>query len=404
MLISLAWKNIWRNKKRSLIVFAAIIFGLWGGLISGAIMMGFGESMVNSAIDRDLSHIQLHKKRYSENKEITDFIPDALAIMDTLRNMSAVSNVAGRTVIEGMGASPASVFGVKIIGIDPSESMKVTDIHKKLIEGNYFETNDRNPVVIGSKLAERLKLKLRSKIVLSFQGLDGSIIYTACRVVGIFKTESSMFDEMHLFALQKDLFRLLNTEPVIHEIAVRVKSARLLPAAYGEIKSDFEHLSVMNWMEIAPEIAFTASYMEGFTYLFVAIILLALLFGITNTMLMSVVERVRELGILIAVGMKRSKVFMMILWETIMLSVTGGILGMITGGVTIFYYYRSGMDFSIVADSMASFGASAVVYPFLPFSMYIIITFMIIIAANIAAILPAWKAIHLLPSEAIRVY
>ncbi len=404
MLISLAWKNIWRNKKRSLIILTAITFGLWGGLMSGAIMMGMGESMVNTAIDQDLSHIQIHKKGYSKDKEIINFIPNGPEIIKQTRAVKGVKAVSGRTLIIGMASSPASTFGVKIFGINPDDAKTVTNLYEKIIDGGYFESDRKNQIVIGKKLAKRLNLKLRKKIVLSFQGLDGSIVYTACRVVGIFKTESTQFDEMNVFVNQKDLFRVLDTKPVIHEIAIRAESAKIMPAVYETIKAKFESLSVQTWQEIAPEVAFLSVTMQSFTYLFVAIILFALLFGITNTMLMSVVDRTRELGVLIAVGMKKGRVFTMILLETIFLSITGGIAGILIGGLTIYYFSFSGLDLSAFAEGFESFGSSAVLYPFLPFAMYIILTIMIIVSANIAAILPAWKAIHLQPSKAIRTY
>ncbi|MEJ2051616.1 MAG: ABC transporter permease, partial [Calditrichota bacterium] len=119
MLTSLAWKNIWRNKKRSLIIIIAITFGLWGGLLAGAIMMGWGESMVDTAIDRNLAHIQIHNPGFLRDKEVTNYIPDGLAIMDSVQTIPGVKAVSGRTLVEGMAASPTSTFGVTIMGIDP---------------------------------------------------------------------------------------------------------------------------------------------------------------------------------------------------------------------------------------------------------------------------------------------
>jgi putative ABC transport system permease protein len=404
MLLILAWKNIWRNKKRSLIIFVAMTFGLWGGLMAGALMMGMGESIVNTAIERDLAHVQIHQKDYPIEKDIANYIPNGLEVMAQIRNLSGVQAVSGRTLIEGMAASPTSSFGVKIVGINPDNAKQVTNLHEKIIAGGYFDAERKNPIVIGQKLAKRLNLKLHSKIVLSFQGLDGSIISIACRVVGIFKTESALFDEMNVFVRQDDLFRVLDTTPIIHEIAIRTTSSQILPQVEATLKAQYVTLLVQTWQEIAPEIAFLSVTMEQFTYLFVGIILFALLFGITNTMLMSVVDRIRELGVLIAVGMKKSKIFAMILLETMFLSLIGGIGGIVVGGLSISYLSFAGIDLSAFSSSVESFGASAMLYPFLPVVMYIILTLMLLVAANMAALLPAWKAVHIQPSEAIRTY
>jgi len=404
MILSLAWKNIWRNKKRSLIITIAIAFGLWGGLFSGAIMMGMMESMVDTAINRDLSHIQIHKTDYSKDKEIVNYIPGSMHVLENISKVENVEAVSGRTLINGMVQSPTSSFGTKIIGINPKQAKQVTDIHQSLAEGVYFGEKYKNQILVGKKLTERLDLKLRSKVVLSFQNLEGEITYIACRIVGIFKTASTLFDESNVYVQQNDLFRILESEPVFHEIAIKIDNAEQLEPVAGTIKSKYESLEIKTWSDLAPEIAFLTETTEIYTYVFVAIILLALLFGITNTMLMSVVDRIREFGVLLAIGMKKGRVFVMIVLETLLLSFTGGIIGTAISVLSIAYFAGAGMDLSAIAASLESFGASTMLYPFLPMAMYVILTIMIIIAANIAALLPAWKAMHLVPSEAIRTY
>jgi putative ABC transport system permease protein len=404
MLVSLAWKNIWRNKKRSIIVIVSIMFGLWGGLFSGAVFMGMSESMIESAVNRDLGHIQIHKMNYARDKLIKNYIPYSNQILAELNQSIEVKAVSPRTLIYGMAASPASSFGVKIIGIDPQRAKEVTSIYEKIIDGDYFESDRKNQIIIGQKLAKRLNLKIRSKVVLSFEGLQEDIKYLACRVSGIYKTESAQFDETNVYLRQSDMLRALESEPIYHEIAIRLKSTDHISAFDAQLKSEYSSLQVQTWKELAPDLDFVAVMMQNFTYLFVAIILFALLFGITNTMLMSVMDRIHELGMLIAIGMKKIKVFTMILFETIFLSLTGGILGIAIGALSITYFKMNGFDLSAFSASLESFGSSAMLYPFLPTIMYLMLTIMIIVAANFAAMLPAWKATHLQPAKAIRTY
>ena len=404
MIVSLAWKNIWRNKKRSLIITIAIAFGLWGGLFSGAVMMGMMESVVDTAINRDLSHIQIHKADYSKEKEIINYIPGGMHVLENIKKVDKVKAASGRTLINGMISSPTSSFGTKIVGINPEDAMQITDINKSLNDGVYFGEKYRNQIIVGKKLTERLNLKLRSKVVLSFQNLEGEITYIACRIVGIFKTASTLFDESNVYVQQKDLFRILESEPVFHEIAIKVENTEQIEPTAETIKSKYESLEIKTWSELAPEIAYLSETTEIYTYVFVAIILLALLFGITNTMLMSVVDRIREFGVLLAIGMRKGRVFVMIVLETILLSFTGGVIGTLISVISIAYFAGTGIDLTSIAASLESFGATTMLYPFLPLAMYIVLTIMIIIAANIAALLPAWKAMHLLPSEAIRTY
>jgi ABC-type lipoprotein release transport system permease subunit len=404
MILSLAWRNVWRNRKRSVIILAAISFGLWGGILSGAIMMGMGESMVNTAIDRDLSHIQIHDPAFLKEKEIFNDLPYSSEMYSKIKSINGVESISARTLITGMASSPASSFGVKIYGIDPQQSQKVTSISNNLIEGIYFEPNRKNQIIIGKKLAKRLNVKIRSKVVLSFQGLKGEIVYIACRIVGIFKTESSIFDETNLFVKQADLFRSLDSDPIFHEIAIRCVDSRQVELVAQELKTFIKNLDIQTWNELAPELAFLSTTMKSFTLLFVVIILLALVFGITNTMLMAVMERTREIGILLAVGMKKIKIFIMILLETVMLSISGGTVGIFIGGATVAYLAVDGIDLTAIAASMESFGVSTLLYPFLPIGMYFVLTLLVILAAVIAAVYPALKAIRLQPAEAVRIY
>ena len=404
MLTQLAWKNIWRNKKRSLVIVLAIMFGLCGGLFSGAIMMGMAESMVDSAIDRYLGHIQIHSKEFNEDIQISHTLHDINKIRETIQSQDSIAAFSERTIIEGMAQSPASSFGVRIIGVDRVAEKQVTRLHEKVIEGGYLDLKSKNQILIGKKLAERLNLGIRKKVILTFQNQQGDIIYLACRISGIYKTESTMFDQSYVFVKQVDLLRSLQTSELVHEVAIRVTSSKYVDETAEKLSASLPGQVVQTWQELAPELAFISTSMEAFTYLFVAIILFALLFGITNNMLMSVMERIRELGILTAVGMKKFRIFLMILLETILLSLTGGILGMLLGGFVIELFYTNGIDLSAFATGLESFGSGSILYPFLPASMYIGLTLMILFAANIASLLPAWKATHLQPAEAIRTY
>lgn len=404
MLIILAWKNIWRKKKRSLIIVAAIAFGLWGGLFSDATMMGMAESMVETAISRDLGHVQIHNPAYDKDMDIRNYIADAGEVLARGRKVPGVRAAATRAIVTGIAASPTSSYGVRITAIIPEETAEITDINTSIIEGVYFEEGRKNQILIGRKLATRLNLRLRSKVVLSFQDLNGNIAYIACRVTGIFKTSSTAFDETSVFIHQDDLFRTLEGPPVFHELVFRADNAEMIDSVKAAMVRAFPDLLVESWADLAPELAYMTDISGLYSYIFVAIILFALLFGITNTMLMSVVDRVREFGVLLAIGMKRGRIFMMIIFETLFLSFTGALAGIAISLASIAWYGNHGIDLSSISTSLESFGMSTMLYPFLPVTMYVVLTIMIVITANIAALIPALKAIRLVPSEAIRNY
>ncbi len=405
MLFLLAWRNVWRNVKRSTIIIVSIALGLAGGLFAGAVMMGMGESMINSAIDRNLGHLQIHSPAYRRDALVSNYIRSPQKVLSLLDTLGSVKAYSARTLLEGMASSANSSYGVTITGVDPERERETTALVSMLVAGNFLADKYRTQAVIGKKLAERLGLKLKSKIILTFQDRSGEIVYMAARIVGLFKTESTAFDEMTVFVRQKDVTRLLGArKPLIHEIAIRLKNSSTLPATKARLASGFSDLKVEEWREIAPELAFMSTSVESFTYLFVAIIIFALIFGITNTMLMAVMERIHELGILMAVGMKRGRVFIMILMETLLLSFVGGMLGMLIGGAAIAWFNHFGIDLSAFAQGLEGFGSGTILYPYLPGVMYAALTVMIVVAANISALMPAWKAVRLKPAQAVRVY
>lgn len=404
MLFKLAWKNIWRNKRRSFVIITATALGLWGGLFATAIMIGMWETAIDSAINRDLSHIQIHNPGFTAEKQIGNFISHPQSIASSLSYITEIVNYSSRTVIEGMASSPTSSQGVKILGIDPENEKKITDNYQKIVEGSYFGETRRNSIVIGKKLADKLKLRLNSKLVCSFQGLDGSIIYSSFRISGIFDTESSTFNEMNVFVLQSDLNRLLNVESLIHEIAIKTKSSLFVDTVKSQLQHKFPNLAVDSWKDLAPEFRLTQETLYIQMYFFVGIILFALLFGITNTMLMSVLERVREFGMLMTVGMKKIRIFTLILFETVLLSLAGGFVGVVLAAVTTEYFAISGINLSAFTEGLAIYGVSPMLYPDLPIDVYVVMTIMIISTSVIAAIYPSIKAIRLQPAVAIRTF
>ncbi|MCK5537144.1 MAG: ABC transporter permease [Bacteroidales bacterium] len=404
MIIQIAWRNIWRNKLRSSVVIIAVTLGLIGGIFSDALMMGMSTTRVESAINNEISDIQIHNPAFLENSEAQFIVPKADEIIAYISSLPNVEGISSRFKIIGMASTSESGVGANIVGIDPVEEMKTTKVYTKLDSlSNFFETNKKNSIVIGQKLAEKLKVKIRSKIVLTFQDKDGHLVGGAFRVVGIFKTSNSMFDEGNVFVQRKDLARLSGyNATATNEIAIRLNNHDLANPLSIELSEKYSNLSIRPWKEISPDMAMMTDFMGQVMYIFLIIILLALGFGIVNTMLMVVLERVKELGMLMAIGMNKAKVFLMIMVETIMLSLTGGFIGMIISAILVAYYNTVGINLTSVAKGMETFGFSAWVYPEIEVSFYIVLSILVILTGIFSSIYPARKAIKLNPADAVR--
>lgn len=402
MLFIISWRNVWRNKLRSLLIMGAIAFGLWGGIVSIALMLGMVDQRMTATIETRISHIQIHHEKFMENKEMKYLLPDSLHVLETVQNEASIKAAAGRLVVTGMASSAANGTGAEINGIDPAQEKQVTNLYTKLVEGDYFETQTRNPVIIGQSLAERLKIKLKSKVVLTMQSKEGDITAGAFRVVGIFKTSSTPFDEGNVFVLRSDLERIVGLPNQLHEIAIVLDDFEQAETVANTLNQQWPHLAVDTWRELAPDLEYMIEMMDQSAMIFLGVILIGMLFGIVNTMLMAVLERVRELGMLMAVGMNKLRVFVMIVLETIYLAITGGAVGLLLGALTVQYLGQVGLDLSFAADGLESYGYDSIIYTKMTLEYYVMLSGMVIVMAVFAALYPARKALKLNPATAIR--
>lgn len=401
-MLKMAWRNLWRNKKRSGIIWTAMVVGLWSGLFASGIMLGMSDSMVRNAIDRDLGHIQFHLPSFTEDGLLTQTIPDAQSLIESLRDKKEISTVTDRILIDAIAASSKTSGVVKLTGLDEIREKEVSTLDRHLIDGTWFGSDLKSPAIVGKKLAEKLGLKLKSKLILSFQGFDGSVVYANFKVAGIIQTQSSVFDETHVWVRGNDLRGLTAHGGFTHEIVVKLNQSGQTDSLEKAWSSDYKNLSVQSWKTLAPELKLTADLSGMMMNIFMGIILIALLFGVTNTMLMSVLERYREFGILMAVGMKPARLFRLILIETLILALSAGIFGTALGLLTVHWFGIHGINLALFADGLASFGISSNLYTTLPPDMVWMLALMIVSTAIVSALYPGWKATQLKPVEAIR--
>ena len=404
MIIRIAFKNVWRNKVRSLIVIIAITLGLSGGIFTASIITGMVEQKIRTGINNEVSHIQIHHSDFLKNYESQFVIPNADSISGIIMKMPAVKSVCARTRITGMASSPNSAAGIQIVGVDPVQEKKVTTLYMAIPDtcGGYFIGSRKNQVVIGRKLADKLKVKLKSKVVIRFQNAEGNLTEAAFSVNGIFQTANTIFDETNVFVKKRDLDLITGGDAGVQEVAIILNDIEKIPAIESELKTKLPGLEVQNWMEIRPEMGMITSAIAIEVYIILGIILFALAFGIVNTMLMIVFERTRELGMLMSVGMSKARVFRMIMLETIFMTVIGGIIGMALSAALVGYFHQRGIDLSSFSKGLGAFGFDPRIYPYISREFYINLTVMIFCTGILSAVMPARKALKLNPVEAIR--
>lgn len=403
MISIIAWRNVWRSKGRSFVVIGAIILGIWALTFAMGFMRSFLSTYIENAINSEYAHLQIHPEGFQANKDIHLFMEDGYEIADEIRKMDPVKGVTARTVISGMVNSAQSASGLQIYGVKPEDEAEVFELDQKIVEGEYFDGINRNPVIIGIDLAEKLEVKIKSKIVFTFTDLEGNITAGAFRIAGIFESSSPLQNQGAAFVRAADLARLLNmpNTSMVHEIAIKLNDEELVPMVDNELKLQYGKYVVQTWKELAPELELIISQSTVSLLILLSIIMLALGFGIVNTMLMAVLERFKELGMLMAIGMNKLRIFMMIIMETVMLSLVGGPIGLLFGFVTIKIMQRTGLDLSNYAQGLQEFGYETIIYPQLETHYYIYMATGVVLTAILGAIYPAIKAIKLKPVEAL---
>jgi ABC-type lipoprotein release transport system permease subunit len=404
MIFKVAWRNIWRSRIRSIIVLSSIAIGIWAGLLIIGFSFGMNNERTAAAIGATLGHSQAHSSDFIEDPSPSAIIaPEAYKnLVAALEEQSFVTGYAPRTMLQGMVASAKQTRASRIIGVNAESERANTTIATYILEGDFFETRVRKGVVISEKLAEKMGLGMKKKMVLTFQDHNGVIHKASFRVSGIYRTLNAAWDELNIYVQQKDVERIIGTS-LIHEVLISYDKSEDTEEKTAAISANVALPTVItSWKQNSPELGFADDMMGIMLVLVLGIIMLALLFGIINNMLMAVLERRRELGMLMAVGMNKRKLFFMILIETLMLGLVAGPIGIVLGDLSVRAMMEVGLDLSTKKDGLAELGMQSTIYPEIVPEYYVIIAVMVIMTALIAALFPAYKALKLNPVRAIR--
>jgi putative ABC transport system permease protein len=354
-------------------------------------------------IDAEVAHLQLHHPHFKDDYDPALVLKDQNRMLDALKELKSIRHITYRSVTQAMLTTATGSAGVQINGIVPESENPVSGLNKKITEGEELSNKKQNGILVGKKLTEKMKLKIGSKLVLTFVDRESNITAGAFRVVGIYQTNNSPLDERNVYVHQEKLNTYLNTEGASHEIAILLHHDEDVEGVKQQLIARFPDYLVRTWKENSPETDLMVSTVNQYSSIIIIIIMIALAFGIINTMLMSVLERTREIGMLSALGMNRIKVFNLILSETIILTLVGVPLGFLISWITIDYFSTAGIDISSFSGAaMSGFGFSSIMYPEFPGARIPTVMIIVISTALLSALFPSLKAIRLQPADALR--
>ena len=403
IIFRLAWRNLWRNHRRTLIMLSAIALGLWGMIWMTALMRGMVDQMIDSSIKTLSGHIQIHAAEYLDDPSIEHIIPSVSA-SPALQALLADDEVVAwseRIRVPAVIRSERDVLAITLVGIDPVREQGLSFIGDSLSAGIPLESVNDNKLIVGKKLLERLQTKLNRRVVVMSQDPDNTIAERGFRIAGVFDTDLQSTETSYVFAGLETVRKMLKMGSGVSEISLLGHDYRdltqLLDKTRAAVISDVE---VKTWLEQDPYMASMLGVMDGFVLVWFAVIFLALSFGLVNTLLMAVFERTREIGLVQALGMKPPNILFMVLIESIIMLLIGLLAGNLLSWLTILPL-KDGIDVSVVAEGMELAGMSSTLLPAVKLYDVVLANALVLVLGIAASIFPAWRASRKVPIEAI---
>ncbi|MGI9233141.1 MAG: ABC transporter permease [Woeseiaceae bacterium] len=401
VLTRLAWRYLWRNHRRTIIMLSAIAVGVWAMIFMTALSRGMVDQVIEDGVSSLPGHVQVHNPRFLDDPSVSNRILISDEALSKTFSSVDFKAWASRVKVPAVIASEYESRGVTLLGIDPVAEREFGYLSQDDVDGRFLESVDDNGIVIGRKLADKLETGVGKRVVVMSQDPDNEIADRGFRVVGLFEVEATAFEEGNVFIGKRAAQKMLRIGDTTTEIVFLGDNYRDVSPTYEKVVASVDGtLDVSRWSEVATYLGSMLKVMDGFVMIWMVVIFLALSFGLVNTLVMAVFERVREIGLMLALGMKPSNILGQIIIESMLLLAVGLVIGDVLAWASI-QPLRGGIDVSIVAEGMEMMGAASVLYPRLYASDMILANVIVLFLGFLASLSPAWRASRYEPVEAI---
>lgn len=403
-LLKMAWLNLWRNPRRTAILLCAMAAGLVGILFSMAFVNGWIRQLVADSVNTYEGHVKILAKGYNDNPVIENNFEPSEEIWAALADDPRVKSWVPRVAVQGLVSTPEHSLVVNIIGTDPVRELEVSTACRMLVDGRALASGAQGEILLGEDLSEKIQKGLGKKVVLMSQQLGGEIGTGAFRAAGLFDVGNGSFNEGNVYVALGEAQEMLNLGARITEISVLLHDIGQSDAIAADlaVRLDDPGLEVVTWRQRLPYVDETLKMMGNYTWIYYAIFYIAMAFGIVNTLMISIGERTHEIGVLMAVGMTRARLMLLILLESFFIAVVAVVVGLAAGGALVAWFHVRGIDLSAFAEGLDLYGMAHVIRPVLVSADVVSAMAGTFAISILFSLLPAWRAARLVPVEALR--
>ena len=404
MYLQMAWRNIWRNPRRTTIILLAIVIGVWNMIFLGALTRGMEAGMIKNGISTLTGNIQIHHKDYRNDPVVENSMTDPGTVAAALeKTLPRGARWTGRIRVNAIAGNARHSSGVTLVGIDPEREAQVSFVGQAVKQGRYLMPKDVYGIVVGKSLLDKFETKIGHKMVLMSQDMSREISSRAFRIVGVYRAEMEATEKEFLFVTLPAAQQMLKLDTGISEISIVLpdqEDDHRVAAALKDALPDPAY-EINTWRELLPILNAYLKLSDGFMFIWYLVVFIAMGFGIVNTTLMAVFERMREFGLLKALGMKPWWIVREVLLESTLLLLMGMAMGNILSFLSIYALSGSGIDLSALAAGAEYVGISRVLYPAVYAGDVAIANLVVFVLGLVVSTYPAAKAGKFTPVEAL---
>ncbi len=402
--LTLGWRNLWLHPLRTILTVAALAIGIAALTFLSAMDDGWMQQIKTNFALTVTGHIQIHAAGFEQSRKLADRIEKPATLVAAVEQVPGVVAVSRRVRVSGLASSADANAGALVYGVEPKGEKAISRLSDFISKGVWLPYGDARAAVLGDGLADRLSIGIGDKLVLMAAAPGGDIASEVFRVRGLIHSGVMDVDDLTVLVPLSMAQQWLGIGNAVTDIVLRLdRFEQVTPVAKTvESRLSKEGVEVLRWFDIDPMAQQWADFADAYTWIVLLIVIIVVLAEVLNTMLMSMHERVREFGLMGALGVKPAQIFTMVVWETIILVLVGGAAGFAIGGGLSLWYGEQGIDLSQFAIAFSFMYMDPVIHPLLHADSLLHILTASLCGAIIAGLIPAWRASKLEPAGSLR--